>query len=79
MIEVFDNLGETADRYSVRIGADVFTMSENARSPNGVNQYAGDADDLPGWKRGLPICEPAYLPMEVLLAILDRAWEVTSP
>lgn len=36
-VRVFDNGGETIDRYTVFIGTDAFAMSENPLSPNGVN------------------------------------------
>ena len=41
-IQVFDNLGETFDRYTVVIGKNVYTMSHNPTSPQGFNQYAGE-------------------------------------
>ena len=45
---ILDNGGETIDRYTVIINEDVYNMSDNPLSPNGVNQYAGDIDYL-GW------------------------------
>ena len=36
-VRVFDNGGETIDRYTVYIGTDAFAMSENPLSPIGVN------------------------------------------
>ena len=39
-IEVYDNGGETFDRYTVVIGCNVYSMSANALSPQGVNQLA---------------------------------------
>jgi hypothetical protein len=38
-IVVWDNGGETADRYTVQIGRDIYTMSDNPLSPQGVNMY----------------------------------------
>jgi len=40
-VVVYDNGDETMDRYTVIIGNDVYTMSSNPDSPQGVNQYAG--------------------------------------
>lgn len=40
-LKVLDNGGKTFDRYTVVIGWDVFTMSQNPLSPQGVNQYMG--------------------------------------
>ena len=36
-VKVFDNGGETIDRYTVFIGDNVFAMSENPLSPVGIN------------------------------------------
>lgn len=41
-ITIYDNGGETVDRYSVFIGNDVWDLSEDANLPNGVCLYAGD-------------------------------------
>lgn len=38
-IRIFDNEGETIDRYTVQIERDVYGMSYNALSPQGVNLY----------------------------------------
>ena len=40
-IRIYDNDGETFDRYTVIIDNNVFTMSHNAQSPQGFNQYVG--------------------------------------
>lgn len=32
--------------YVVRINNDIYEMDDNASSPNGVNQYAGDISDI---------------------------------
>lgn len=40
-ITVYDNGGETVDRYTVIVGNDVFAMSDNALMPDGYNQYMG--------------------------------------
>ena len=44
-IEIYDNGGKTADRYTVVIDGSVYTMSENAMQPNGVNMYAGEVSE----------------------------------
>lgn len=45
-VRVFDNGGTTADRYTVLIDDEIWTMSEDALSPAGVNQYGGDSISL---------------------------------
>jgi hypothetical protein len=40
-IDIYDK-PSFADRYTVVIDEDVFGMSENAGSPQGVNMYSGD-------------------------------------
>jgi len=71
-IEVYDNGGETADRYSVRIGTSVYGMSDNATSANGFNQYAGELSELPGWRNGTRVDDLRRLPVAVRAAIFDR-------
>lgn len=44
-VRIWDNGGETCDRYTVRLDSAVFTMSEDALSPQGVNMYCGDEMD----------------------------------
>lgn len=71
-VKVYDNGGETLDRYSIILpDGSVFTMSENPTSPNGVNQYAGEASDLPGATDGQQV-DAASLPTEVKRAIQQR-------
>ena len=41
-IVIYDNGGETMDRYTVIIGNDVYGMSDDATSPQGFNQYIGE-------------------------------------
>ena len=50
-LEIFDNGGETVDRFSVFIGQDVFHMSDNALMPTGVNMYAGERHQMTDWLR----------------------------
>jgi hypothetical protein len=46
VIRIFDNKGETMDRYTVVIDESYYSMSENALSPDGFNQYGGQRIDL---------------------------------
>ena len=47
-IEVYDNGGITADRYTaVFPTGDIYLMSEDADMPNGVCMYAGDNPAIP--------------------------------
>ena len=49
MVRVYDNLGQSIDRYTVIFdGGDAIGMSENANQPNGFCQYLGEVsiDDL---------------------------------
>lgn len=67
-VEVYDNDGETWDRYTVIIDGDVFGMSENALSPQGFNQWSGSLKDLPGARQGERITLES-LPEDVQTAI----------
>ncbi len=51
-IRVYDNGGVTFDRYLICIGEDVFSMSNNSCSPQGVNMHLGRKSefDLSGMK-----------------------------
>lgn len=48
-IRIWDNGGETADRYTVAVGhdgeVDYFGMSSDPRHPQGFNQYLGSKAD----------------------------------
>lgn len=70
-VKVFDNLGATIDRYTVVIDNDVYLMSHNPLSPQGINQYMGIADafDLKDNSLGNQV---AYkeLPEDVVEAII---------
>ena len=39
-MRIFDNGGKTFDRYTIQIGRDIYLMSANPLSPQGVNQYS---------------------------------------
>jgi len=67
-VEVYDNGGKTIDRYTVIIDNAVFSMSHNATSPQGVNQYVGELKDLPKAKEGTKV-ELKDLPEDVRKAI----------
>lgn len=79
-IFVYDNGGETVDRYTIIIDTEVFGMSENALSPNGFNQYCGRVgDDIPiGRFDDEPVIGLRTLPRDVLLAIIHRLSDMTT-
>lgn len=43
-LRIWDNGGLTADRFSVRLGADIYAMSSDANQPNGVCMYVMRGD-----------------------------------
>jgi len=43
---VYDNKGETADRYSVFLDGSVYAMGSDPFSPLGFNQYVGEKYEL---------------------------------
>lgn len=67
-IKIVDNGGETIDRYTVTIGDEVYTMSQNPRRPDGFNQYAGKAQDFDSFEGE----EKITINEEVIKAILER-------
>ena len=80
---IYDNGGESFDRYTVIINNDVYGMSNNARAPNGFNQYCytinlekhtdffGDGDDE-------TLMELEWLPDDVQTAIKQRVDSYSS-
>ena len=46
IIQVYDNLGKTADRYTVVTASNVYSMSRDVSSPNGVNMWIGSRDEF---------------------------------
>lgn len=74
MIEVYDNGGETADRYTVIIDNNVYLMSDNLLSPQGVNQYNGKLYDAPLARTGERVVLES-LPEDVQKAIEQRTTE----
>ena len=75
-IVIYDNNGKTFDRYAVIIGDNVFGMSENPNSPQGVNQWVGlkNTDIKIGAHLG-KIVTSTSLPKDVQKAIKDRMKE----
>lgn len=73
MTKVYDNGGQSIDRYTVIIDNDVYTMSTNALSPNGFNQYYGSVGDILRWENVGQEVSLMTLPKEVYTAIKDRA------
>lgn len=80
VLKVWDNAGETIDRYTIRINNDYFAMSE---CPNVFNQYVGSVRDgsiVEGKHlgkqlinaRGLNQRSLDLLPKAVQLAIIGR-------
>ena len=69
-IEIYDNGENVIDRYTVIIGNDVFTMSHNPTSPNGVNQYVGSRNEIDINNIGKLITD---IPPEVRDAAIARA------
>jgi len=45
-IKVYDNNGVSFDRYLIFIDNEAYTMSRNALSPQGVNQYLGKKHEI---------------------------------
>ena len=74
MIKVYDNKGQTLDRYTVIINGDVFTMSSDPLWPQGVNQWLGTADEIDTQRLGKEVTLN-QLPKEVLIAIINRLLE----
>jgi len=72
-IVVYDNGGKTADRYTVFIGDDVYGMSDNPTSPQGVNSYFGTTDEIKmGKDHGKKLSK---IPKELVKAIKQRESE----
>lgn len=72
-MQIYDNGGKTFDRYCVIIGDEVYEMSDNAKSPNGFNQYCCRTDELRP-DRNVLGKEVRFedLPLAVKQAIQDR-------
>ena len=70
-VEIYDNGGDTVDRYTVIIDTAVYTMSEDASSPRGVNNYVGDLREisLNYSKLGRKL---NYIPENIIPAVKER-------
>jgi len=67
---VYDNGGESFDRYTVFIGDDVYGMSHNPTSPQGFNQWIGDTSEI---KQEKHLGEKLdSIPSEIQDAVLTR-------
>lgn len=72
-VEIYDNGGESVDRYTVIMDGSVYGMSENPLNPCGFNQYCGERSNYPEDMShcGKPI-NYAQLPEPVRIAIAER-------
>ena len=68
-VVVYDNKGETFDRFTVVIGSSVFTMSDNPTSPHGVNMYVGELSELDVSSFGSKL---SFIPEKIKNAVLGR-------
>ena len=72
-IVVYDNGGKSCDRYTVICDENVFGMSKNPTSPQGVNLYIGERNEFPNDLSHLgKQVDINSLPDEVQKAIQDR-------
>jgi hypothetical protein len=74
MIKFYDNKGATTDRYTMAVRAkgqwDLYSFSENALSPQGVNSFLGTHDT---WEhRGEEVIDWDDIPDEVQKAMIMR-------
>lgn len=70
-IRAYDNRGITIDRYTIVIGKDVYIMSHNPTSPQGVCQYFGKSDSLLLTDKEVLVRD---LPTSVQLKIYDLSY-----
>lgn len=75
-IIVYDNGGETVDRYTVIIGQDVYGMSHNPTNPQGFNQYLGNLEDTFFTDFDHLLDKLAEVPKEIESAVRDRLTEL---
>lgn len=73
-----DTTGKFFDKYTVVIDKEVYSMSENALSPQGVNQYCGGVELCKDFanSRGFKRIKMQSLSNEVKRAIRERIKEV---
>lgn len=72
MIEIYDNGGITFDRYTIIIDGNVYGMSANPYSPQGLNQYYGTLHELPMARSHGERITLESLPLDVQNAIEAR-------
>ena len=73
LVQVFDNGGETYDRYTVILDDAVLSMSYNAMSPQGVNSHVCLLSELASKALSGMVQVPfEKLPDEVKRAVMDR-------
>jgi hypothetical protein len=73
IVQVFDNGGETFDRYTVIMDDAVLSMSPNATSPQGVNSHICRLSELASKAlSGMAQVPFSELPEPVKRAVLDR-------
>lgn len=75
--KLYDNGGQTVDRYTVVFDREVYGMSNNPKSPRGFNQSAGSIekmqlDNNPAVGKVIPLSKA---PAEVREAIIERVLE----
>jgi hypothetical protein len=73
-----DTTGKFFDKYTIVIDKEVYSMSENALSPQGVNQYCGGVELCKDFahSRGFKRVRIQNLSDEVKKAIRERIKEV---
>jgi hypothetical protein len=70
-VVVYDGGEDQIDRYTVVIGDEFYSMSENPDSPIGVNQFLGDSSD--GYKEGKHLGKKlSKIPNSLKKAIKER-------
>lgn len=70
-VRIYDNGGKSMDRYTIIDGTEAYGMSNNPRSPQGFNQYIGEAGKLHVPALGKKVLFKS-LPAEVKAAIVAR-------
>ena len=74
MVKVFDNGGATFDRYTIVTKEALYTMSTNALSPSGFNQFShaisdGEYHHDKNREKEISLRDT---PVDVLIAIINR-------
>ena len=71
-LKIYEGDPKFADRYTVILYGAVYTMSENATSPQGINQYCCQAKDLDPRIKKEKLLSLEQVPAEVRKAIEER-------